>query len=161
MTRRLTTRTRWRDKLYKDQPARIVNVPPPSWRRFGGARVVIPRPLDVDALIRRVPRGRLATLGMIRSALARRYRADSACPLCTGIFLRIAAEAAEEARAAGRRRISPWWRVVREDGRLNERLPGGAAEQARRLRAEKHRVAPARGRGAPRVVDFDAVLTKL
>jgi alkylated DNA nucleotide flippase Atl1 len=58
--------------------------------------------------------------------------------MVTGILLRIAAEAAEEDARAGRKRIAPWWRVLREGGRCNEKYPGGTAAQAERLSAEGH-----------------------
>ena len=57
--------------------------------------MLIPRPLDVDAFIRKVRRGRVVTMGELRKRLARDAGADTACPLCTGIFVRIAAGALE------------------------------------------------------------------
>jgi alkylated DNA nucleotide flippase Atl1 len=101
--------------------------------------MAIPRGVDVDELIRKVPKGRVITQTAIRAELARRYGVDHACPLCTGIFVRIAAEAAEEDAAAGRKRVTPWWRVVRDNGALLEKCPGGPGEQRRRLEAEGHR----------------------
>lgn len=80
--------------------------------RFGKGRMVIPKPLDVDALIRRVPKGKLVTMLQLRQELARRSKVDVACPLCTGIFVRIAAEAAEEERRAGKKTVTPYWRVI-------------------------------------------------
>jgi hypothetical protein len=50
--------------------------------------------------------------------------------------MRIAAEAAEEDRRNGKRRITPYWRTIRDDGRLQDGYPGGAAAHARRLRQE-------------------------
>lgn len=58
--------------------------------------MLVPKPLDIDALIRKVEMGNLATVDQIRKHLARDAGAEYACPLVTGIFLRIAAEAAEE-----------------------------------------------------------------
>jgi alkylated DNA nucleotide flippase Atl1 len=108
--------------------------------------MVIPRGLDVETLIRKVPKGRLLTQGALREQLARDHGTDHACPLVTGIFVRIVAEAAEEDRLAGRTRITPWWRVVRDDGTLLEKCPGGQQEQKRRLEAEGHRIDTARKR---------------
>ena len=103
--------------------------------------MLIPRPLDVDAFIRKVRRGRVVTMGELRKRLARDAGADTACPLCTGIFVRIAAGAAEEDRAAGKKRIIPYWRVVRNDGSMNPKLPGGIEAQTERLKAEGYRPA--------------------
>ena len=68
--------------------------------------------------------------------LAKDFSADVTCPLTTGIFLRIVAEAAEENRLAGHKRLAPYWRVIKEDGTLNPKFPGGEEQQARRLRNE-------------------------
>jgi alkylated DNA nucleotide flippase Atl1 len=91
-------------------------------------------------MIRKIPRGQVATLAQIRNRLARWHNVDVTCPLVTGIFLRIVAEAAEEDRLAGRPEITPVWRVVRDDGKLNSKFPGGVEAQAQRLRAEGHTI---------------------
>jgi alkylated DNA nucleotide flippase Atl1 len=93
-----------------------------------------------DALIRKVPRGKLVTQAELREKLARAAGADVACPITTGIFVRIVAEAAAEDMRAGKARVTPYWRVVRDDGRLLEKLPGGPLGQAERLEAEGHRI---------------------
>lgn len=136
----MRSQTSWREKLERVQQPKIVRVPP-TWRaRFGDVAMLIPRPLDVDALIRKVPKGRLITQTELRADLARQQGADVTCPLTTGIFLRIASEAAEEDAREGRKRITPWWRVVRDNGALLDKCPGGPAEQKRRLEAEGHRI---------------------
>jgi hypothetical protein len=102
--------------------------------------MVVPAPLEVDALMRRVRRGKLATIDELRGALARKHRVHIACPLTTGIFAWIAAHAAEEAERGGRKRITPYWRTLKAGGELNPRYPGGIANLRRRLEAEGHRV---------------------
>jgi hypothetical protein len=98
-----------------------------------------------------VRKGRLITVAEIREVLAAQHMTDLTCPLTTGIFVRLAAEAAEEDAQAGKTRITPYWRVVKDDGSLNPKFPGGTARQAERLRAEGHRIVPARGKRPPRV----------
>ena len=77
-------------------------------------------------------------------------------PLVTGIFVRIAAEAAEEDAAAGKTEITPYWRVVKEDGSLNPKFPGGVQRQQEHLREEGHRIIPGSGKRPPRVVLGDS-----
>lgn len=120
----------WRGKLEQRHPKHGTVVD------SRGKKLLIPRPRDVDAAVRRVRKGRVMTISTLRNRLAEGTGADSACPLCTGIFLRIVAEAAEEDLLAGRKRVAPWWRVVRDDGSLNPKLPGGIQIQASRLRTE-------------------------
>ncbi|MFN0134170.1 MAG: hypothetical protein ACKVW3_16775 [Phycisphaerales bacterium] len=117
-----------------------------------GESLLIPRPLDVDAAMRGVRKGRVQTMGELRARLARDAGAESACPLCTGIFARMAAEAAEEDRHAGRKRITPYWRTVRDNGSMNEKFPGGRQAQAAMLRTEGIRLNPGQGKKSPRVV---------
>ena len=163
MTDKFTSRPRWRVKLEKPnvELPKIVRVPAKWQKRFGNGTMVIARPLDVDALIRTVRRGKLVTQTQIRERLAKKYHADHTCPLTTGIFVRIAAEAAEEDRRAGKSRITPYWRVVRDDGGLNEKFPGGPPSQARRLRLEGFAIAPGKGSKLPRVKEFAKFLARL
>jgi alkylated DNA nucleotide flippase Atl1 len=67
------------------------------------------------------------------------------------MFVRIAAEAAEEAAREGKTRITPYWRVVKDDGSLNPKFPGGVQQQSERLREEGHHILPAKGKRPPRV----------
>lgn len=150
-----------REKLERPHDRKIVDIPPKMTKRLGTGTMLVPRPLDVDEAIRRVPKGRVATIGRLREALARDHGADTTCPLCTGIFLRIAAEAAEEDREAGKRRLTPWWRVVRDDGSLVEKSPGGPAAQAALLEAEGHEVVAGRGKKPPRLAEVESKLARL
>lgn len=151
----MRTRKTWREKLEKQQEPKVVEDP------RGRGKMLIPRPLDVDALIRRVKKGKLVTIGQIRERLARDHGADLTCPMTTGIFLHIAAEAAEEDFRSGNKDITPYWRVIRGDGSLNEKLPGGVAAQAGRLRVEGHIIEPGAGKKPPRVKDFEKSLQVL
>jgi hypothetical protein len=123
--------------------------------------MLVPSPLDVDALIRRVERGKLVTDKQIRERLARNFNADLACPLATGIFIRIAAEASEEDLRNGKEQITPYWRVIKPDGSLNEKFPGGVEAQATHLREEGHIIEPGKGKKPPRIRDFEKSLQKL
>jgi hypothetical protein len=157
------TRTSWREKLEKELPdhGKVVDVPPKMQKRFGTGKMIIPRPLDVDALIRKVEKGRLVTVPQIRERLAKDAHVDSACPLTTGIFIRIAAEAAIEDLRGGRKDITPFWRVLKADGSLNEKFPGGTEAHAARLREEGHSLQPGAGKKPPRVIEFEKSLQKL
>ena len=68
----------------------------------------------------------MATVSQIRDKLAKDYCADYSYPLTTGIFLWIATETAEEDLKVGRREVMSYWRVIRNDGSLNEKFSGGA-----------------------------------
>jgi hypothetical protein len=160
MSAKFTSRISWRQKLKRQQEPKIVDIPVRMRSRFGKGRMVIPRPLDVDALIRCVPEGKLVTVHQLREELARRSQVDVACPLCTGIFLRIAAEAAEEERRAGKKAVTPYWRVLSIDGRLQPKFPGGPSAQSRMLSGEGHKVQRPAGKKPPQVANFEASLVR-
>lgn len=125
-----------REKLEGAQDAKVVAIPPRMQKQHGKGTMLIPKPLDVDAMIRKVPRGKVVTLTELREKLARAAGANITCPMVAGMFVRIVAEVAAEDMKAGKSRVTPYWRVVRDDGRLLETLPGGPTEQARHLEAE-------------------------
>ena len=152
MKTKFTTRTSWRAKLEKPQEPRLVAVPA-KMSRFGTGTMLIPTPKLVDELIRKIPKGKLATVSELRRKLAAEFAADVTCPLTTGIFVRIAAEAAEEDREQGRKGITPYWRVVKDDGSFNPKLPGGVIRQTRTLKAEGFEVSTS-GK-SPRLRNFE------
>jgi len=145
------TRKSWREKMDNPNLPKVVAIPPKMQKRYGMGTMLVPSPHAVEALIRSVRKGSLVTVSRLREILAGKYATDVACPLTTGIFVRIAAEAAEEDLRAGKAKVTPYWRVVKDDGSLNPRLPGGVERQAERLRAEGHRIVPGKGRLPPRV----------
>ena len=148
-------RKTWREKLEIEREAEVVDDP------RGRRRMLIPRPLDVDALMRQIEKGKLVTVEQIRGRLANDSHADFTCPLTTGIFIRIAAGAAEEDLGRGAKEITPYWRVIKKDGSLNEKLPGGTEAQAARLKDEGHSIEPGKGKKAPRVKEFEKSLQEL
>ncbi|HZD95667.1 MAG TPA: hypothetical protein VE133_15495 [Candidatus Sulfotelmatobacter sp.] len=66
MAAKLRSRVPWRVKLERQQEAKLVEIPARIQARLGKGRMVIPRPLDVDALIRRVPKGQLVIVLQVR-----------------------------------------------------------------------------------------------
>jgi hypothetical protein len=156
-------RKTWRQKLEEKNPehGKIVDVPPKMQNRFLVGKMLIPRPLDIDALIHRVPRGKLATVIQIRDKLAKDAEANCCCPLTTGIFLRIVAEVAEEDLIRGNKDVTPYWRVVKADGSLNGKFPGGVQAQAAHLEKEGHLIDSKIDGKPPRVVNFEKSLLSL
>ena len=153
-------RKSWHEKLEKPVAGlpKVVDVPDQWVKTMGGRRVLVPTPMMVDELLRTVPKRKLITVGQIRQRLAQPFQADSTCPLTTGIFLRISSEAAEEDRQTGKERITPYWRVVKDDGSLNPKFPGGVEGQAEKLKEEGHEIVPGKGKKPPRVAGFERSL---
>jgi hypothetical protein len=144
------TRKSWREKLDNPNLPKVVRIPANMRKQLGRGAMLIPSPRDVDAMIRTVRKGGVITVARLREHLAHKFAADVTCPLTTGIFVRIAAEAAEEDARDGKKRITPYWRVIKDDGSLNPKFPGGVEAQADRLRDEGHAIDTSRK--IPRVV---------
>jgi len=160
MSKKLKSRKSWREKLENPPEGlpKVVNGPAKWEKRLGGRRVLVPTPLLVDALIRKVGKRKLVTIKQIREQLAKDFKADSTCPLTTGIFIRIIAEAAEEDLQIGKKRITPYWRVIKSNGSLNPKFPGGVKAQAAHLKEEGHKIICGKGRKPPKVQNFEKSL---
>jgi hypothetical protein len=131
----------WREKLAdsKDLP-KVVKLTGKLSKRWGKGTMVIPAPMEVDTLMKKVRKGKLITINEIRAKLAEKHGTTIACPLTTGIFVWIAAHAAEEAAAEGKKRITPYWCTLKVGGELNVKYPGGVMHHKAKLEAEGHRV---------------------
>lgn len=131
----------WQEKLADDKGfPRVSEIDASKSKRWGTGTFVIAAPREVDELMRRVPKGRLVTIDELRKVLARRHRATIACPITTGIFAWIAAHAAFEAEAEGKKNTTPYWRTLKTGGEINPKYPGGITDLKRKLATEGHRI---------------------
>ena len=138
-------RKTWREKMDTPKLPKLVAIPA-NMKRAGSGVMLVPSPREIEELIRSVPEGDVVTLTALRETLATRHGADLTCPLTAGLFVRIVAEAAEEAANSDNSVTVPYWRVVKDDGSLNPKLPGGVERQAERLRQEGHRIVSTRNK---------------
>jgi hypothetical protein len=132
----------WVEKLNdsKDLP-KVERITEKMSKRWGTGTVVIPAPIEVDALMKKVPKGKLTTINEIRKALAIKHNASIGCPMTTGIFAWVAAHAAEEQKEKGTIEITPYWRTLKIKGILNPKYPGGIEGVKKLLEGEGHTVA--------------------
>lgn len=163
----------WSEKL-KDSKGlpKVEKITPKMSQRWGIGTVVIPAPIEVDAMMKKVPKGKLITINEIRQALAKKHKATISCPLTTGIFAWVAANAAEEQRQQSKKntrlpaskrsnggQVTPYWRTLKTEGIINEKYPGGAQVQKKLLVKEGHKVVQ-KGKKF-RVVDYEKSLAKI
>ena len=100
-----------------------------------GDSVVLAPPMEVDAIMKKVPKGKVITLKEICEKLAKKHKTQYCCTLTTGIFITIAANAAEETK-----NNSPYWRTLKNNGELNKKYPGGIEIQKNLLMNEGHEI---------------------
>ncbi|HTI72670.1 MAG TPA: hypothetical protein VMF06_22035 [Candidatus Limnocylindria bacterium] len=136
----MATRKRtWTEKLAdsKDLP-KVFAIHPSKAKRWGSGTMLIPAPVEVDAMMRQVPFGRLTTIDEIRRALASRHGATIGCPITTGIFAWIAAHAATEGEGHRTHPATPYWRTLKAKGEINPKYPGGIESLKAKLTEEGH-----------------------
>ena len=151
----------WREKLADDKGMpQVVEITGKMSTRWGTGTVVIPAPREVDEIMSSVPRGKLITINHIRERLAKRHGATIGCPITTGIFAGIAARAAEEDAAEGKKDITPYWRTLKVGGVLSDKFPGGVEAQAEKLKAEGHIIDTDRKGKPKRVKDYEKALVE-
>ena len=69
-------RKTWQEKLEdsKDLP-RVIEITDNMSQRWGTGTVCIPAPIEVDGIMKEVPRGKLTTINQIREVVAKRHGA--------------------------------------------------------------------------------------
>lgn len=120
----------------KDMPKIQIITDEASIKKYGGNRMYFAPPMDYDRVMRRVPFGKVITVGEIREYFAAQNGADFTEPITAGIFVSIAAWASHQ-RSNDK---TPYWRTLRAGGELNPKYPGGVEEQKEMLEAEGHTV---------------------
>lgn len=122
-------RKTWKEKLLVDKQPEVKMIDKKFADIPAGSKMLIPTPLVVDAYIRHIPSGRTSTITKMRRDLALEYGADYTCPVTSGIFLRIAAEAAFEdyKKEKSIRKITPFWRMIEPGSPTAKKLTFGQA----------------------------------
>lgn len=89
--------------------------------------MLIATPKVFEDYLMKIKEGKSKTLKEMRQDLAKKFSADHTCPLTTGIFLRIVAEANFERLHNGVpiEKIAPFWRVIEPNSSLAKKLSFG------------------------------------
>ncbi len=107
-------RKTWREKLDNGRKPEVGPTQRSMAGISAGAIMLVPTPVQVKEYIEAIPKGQVRTVDQLKADLAKQSKAEVTCPLTTGIFLRIVAEAALEDHQEGRPldQITPFWRVL-------------------------------------------------
>ena len=127
----------------------IVDISPEREKFFGTTgKMLKPCPATVSALVRQIPSNKLATTDQLRQTLAARAGVEVTCPADFSQALKAVAH------DAGRE--TPFWRVIKKNGELMPKFPGGRDGHAARLLAEGFAIDTSRRE--PRVERFTEYL---
>ena len=116
----------------KDMPKIQTITDQKSIEKYGGSRMYFAPPMDYDKVMKRIPYGKVITVGKIREHFAALNGADFTEPITAGIFVSIAAWASHQ-RTEDK---TPYWRTLKAGGELNAKYPGGVEAQKEMLEAE-------------------------
>ena len=120
----------------KDMPKFQTITDQSSIEKYGGSKMYFAPPIDYDRAMKRIPYGKLMTVGKIREYFAKQNHADFTEPITAGIFVSIVAWASEQ-RTEDK---TPYWRTLKAKGERNAKYPGGIEAQKEKLEAEGHTI---------------------
>jgi hypothetical protein len=117
----------WLDKLNETKEPKIKRIDIDFADIPAGSNMFIATPKIIDKYIQEIGVGKRIDTKTLRKDLALAHNADYTCPVTTGIFLRIVAEANYEKLQQGKnvREITPFWRVIEPNSVLAKKLTFG------------------------------------
>jgi hypothetical protein len=117
----------WLDKLNENKESKIKKIDIDFADIPAGSNMFIATPKLIDQYINEIGVGKRIDLKTLRKDLAIEHNADYTCPVTTGIFLRIVAEANYEKLQQGKhlQEITPFWRVIEPNSALAKKLTFG------------------------------------
>jgi alkylated DNA nucleotide flippase Atl1 len=142
----------------KDMPKYQIITDTKSIEKYGGDNMYFAPPIEYDRIMKRIPFGKVITIGEIRTYFAKINCADFTEPITAGIFVSIVAWASDQRTTDE----TPYWRTLKANGELNPKYPGGVEAQKEKLEAEGHTIIQ-KGRSNIKyyVKDYENVLFEL
>ena len=126
-------RKSWKQKLEGGKPPHVEVTDKPFIGIPAGVKLLISSPLEMRDFVSAIPKGKSLSVAELRKSLAKKHGAEDTCPLTTGIFLRIVAEAALDELEDGKpvEKLTPFWRAVSPKDRIAKKIRCGPEEIAR------------------------------
>jgi ABC-type uncharacterized transport system ATPase subunit len=123
----MTKKKSWLDKLNENKEPKIKRIDIDFADIPAGSTMFIATPKLIDQYIKKIGIGKRINIKTLRKDLALEHNADYTCPVTTGIFLRIVAEANYEKLQQGERleEITPFWRAIEPNSALAKKLTFG------------------------------------
>ena len=109
----------------KDMPKFQIITDQKSIEKYGGSKMYFAPPIDYDKVMKKIPYGKVITVGKIREYFAELSSADFTEPITAGIFVSIVAWASYQ-RSEDE---TPYWRTLKANGELNAKYPNGIEAQ--------------------------------
>lgn len=123
----MTKKKTWLSKLSEKKEPKIKRIEFDFADIPANSSMFIATPQIIDNYIKQIPKGKKETVQTMRKDLAIENRAEYTCPVTTGIFLRVVAEANFEkyTQSNSLKGITPFWRVIEPNSTLSKKLTFG------------------------------------
>jgi hypothetical protein len=123
----MTKKKSWLDKLNENKEPKIKRIEIDFADIPAGSTMFIATPKLIDQYIKEIGIGKRVDIKTLRKDLALEHKADYTCPVTTGIFLRIVAEANYEKLQQGKslEEITPFWRAIEPNSTFAKKLTFG------------------------------------
>ncbi len=114
----------WIDKLEKEHSPKVKHIE----KRFvdipDNSDMLVATPKIFEDYLKKIQPGSEVSIKKVRQDLAKKFKADHTCPVTTGLFLRIVAEANYEKFIQGApiSDLAPFWRVINPDTSIAKKL---------------------------------------
>ncbi|MEO0981929.1 MAG: hypothetical protein AAFX03_04685 [Pseudomonadota bacterium] len=128
----------WEEKLATGGPHEVKTAPKNFADIKAGQTMLIPSSAQLVDAVESLPAGASLNMKELRAKLAEGAGAEIACPVCTGIQLRIVAEVANAKLEAGVApdEVTPVWRVIEPGAPITKKLEAGPERFMALRRAE-------------------------
>lgn len=120
----------------KDMPKFVKITDELSIKKYGGDNMYFAPPMAYDEVMKKIPYGKVITIGKIRDYFAKKSHSDFTDPITAGIFTSIVAWASYQRKEDE----TPYWRTLKADGELNPKYPEGIELQKNLLEKEGHTI---------------------
>lgn len=123
----MASKKTWSEKLKSGKKAKTKRIETAFADIPANSMMFIATPEIIDHYIQHIPEGKQVTTQTMRKDLALEHQADYTCPVTTGIFLRIVAEANFEKyqQTNSIEKLTPFWRVIEPNSALAKKLTFG------------------------------------
>lgn len=117
----------WTEKLNIEKTCVVKTIEKRFADIMEGESMLITSPQIINEYVKEIPKGTSTDLKTMRNDLAILYHAEKTCPVTTGIFLRVVAEAAFEQHQKGKpiEDITPFWRMIDSKSKIAKKLTCG------------------------------------
>jgi hypothetical protein len=123
----MATKKTWTEKLNEKKESKVKRIDFDFADIPANSNMFIATPKIIEQYVQQITKGKKSAVQTMRKDLAIEHKADYTCPVTTGIFLRIVAEASYEKFELTKslKSVAPFWRMIEPNSALAKKLSFG------------------------------------